>query len=324
MIGSRAGAVARSSHGGTLEGILFWVLFLAFVAIMLVLDLTVFHRGPHAVRFREAMLWSIFWIGLAGAFAVLVYFLRGKTPALDFVTGYLIEESLSVDNLFIFLLIFRYFKVPGHFQHKVLFWGIIGALVMRFAFIIAGVALINRFHWIIYIFGAFLVYTGIKLFRSSETEVHPENNPLLKWVRKIMPVTPTYVKDKFIVRDNGWSATPLLLVLIVIETTDVIFAADSIPAVLAITRDPFIVFTSNVFAILGLRSLYFALAGMMELFHFLHYGLAVILTFIGVKMLISNYVELPTAVALGVVGVVLAVSVVASLLFPKKKIGLTE
>jgi len=295
------------------------VLFLAFVAIMLVLDLTVFHRGAHVIHFREAVLWSVFWIGLAAAFAVLVYFLRGRTTALDFVTGYLIEESLSVDNLFVFLLIFRYFKVPDDYQHSVLFWGIIGALVMRFVFIIAGVALINRFHWIIYIFGAFLIYTGIRLFRTAGAEVHPENNPLIKWVRKVVPVTPTYVNGKFLVREKSWCATPLLLVLIVIETTDVIFAADSIPAVLAITRDPFIVFTSNVFAILGLRSLYFALAGMMELFHFLHYGLAVILSFIGIKMLISNYVEMPTFIALGVVGIVLAISVGASILFPRKK-----
>jgi len=287
---------------------------------MLVLDLTVFHRGAHTIQFREAMLWSAFWVSLAAAFAILVYFWRGKTPALDFTTGYLIEESLSVDNLFIFLLIFRYFNVPEEYQHKVLFWGIIGALVMRLLFIIAGVALINRFHWIIYIFGVFLVYTGVKLFRSSEAELHPENNPLLKFVRKIMPVTPNYVKGKFLVRENGWCATPLLLVLIVIETTDVIFAADSIPAVLAITQDPFIVFTSNVFAILGLRSLYFALAGMMDLFHFLHYGLAVILSFIGVKMLLSHYYHLPTHVALGVVGGVLAISVVASLVFPKKAV----
>ncbi len=286
---------------------------------MLVLDLAVFNRGPHTVRFKEAIGWSIFWIGLAAAFAVLVYFWRGKTPALDFVTGYLIEESLSVDNLFVFLLIFKYFKVPSQYQHKVLFWGIIGALVMRFLFIIAGVALINRFHWIIYIFGVFLVYTGIKLFRSSDSKVNPESNPVLKWVRKVVPVTPDYVKGKFLVRNRGLYATPLLLVLVVIETTDVVFAADSIPAVLAITRDPFIVFTSNVFAILGLRSLYFALAGMMELFHFLHYGLAVILSFIGIKMLLSNHYHLPTPVALGVVGGVLAVSVVASILFPKKE-----
>jgi len=291
---------------------------------MLVLDLAVFNRGPHVVRFKEAAGWSTFWIGLAVAFAILVYFWRGKATALDFATGYLIEESLSVDNLFVFLLIFKYFKVPGEYQHKVLFWGIIGALVMRFVFIIAGVALINRFHWIIYVFGAFLVYTGIKLFRSSDTEVHPENNPVLKWVRKVIPVTPDYVKGQFLVRDKGLYATPLLLVLIVIETTDVVFAADSIPAVLAITRDPFIVFTSNVFAILGLRSLYFALAGMMELFHFLHYGLAVILSFIGVKMLLSNFFHLPTAVALGVVGGVLALSVVASLMFPNKTVDSTQ
>jgi len=285
---------------------------------MLGLDLTVFQRRPHAIRFREALGWSAFWISLAAAFAVLVYFWRGRASALDFVTGYLIEESLSVDNLFVFLLLFRYFKVPGHYQHKVLFWGIIGALVMRFTFIILGVALINRFHWVIYIFGAFLVYTGVKLLRSEEADVNPENNPVLKWARKIMPVTPNYVKGKFLVRDDGLYATPLLLVLIVIETTDVLFAADSIPAVLAITRDPFIVFTSNVFAILGLRSLYFALAGMMDLFHFLHYGLAVILSFIGVKMLLSNYYHLPTPVALAVVGGVLALSVGASLVFPKK------
>lgn len=286
---------------------------------MLVLDLAVFHRGPHAIRFREAMGWSVFWISLAAAFAVLVYFWRGKAQALDFTTGYLIEESLSVDNLFIFLLIFRYFKVPGSYQHKVLFWGIIGALIARFAFIVLGVALINRFEWIIYLFGAFLVYTGIKLFRSAEAEVHPEKNPVLKWFRRFMPVTQDYVKDKFIVRSKGGiCATPLLLVLVLIETTDVLFATDSIPAVLAITRDPFIVFTSNVFAILGLRSLYFALAGMMELFHFLHYGLAVILSFIGVKMLLSHYYHLPTHVALAVVGIVLATSVAASLIFPRK------
>jgi len=243
--------------------LIFWVLFIVFIVVMLVLDLTVFHRGPHAMRFREAVGWSIFWISLAAAFAVLVYFWRGKTSALDFVTGYVIEESLSVDNLFIFLLIFRYFKVPNLYQHKVLFWGIIGALVMRLGFIVAGVTLINRFHSIIYIFGAFLVFSGVKLLRSDEMEINPENNPILRWTRKILPVTPDYVKGKFFVRNGGLSATPLLLVLIVIETTDLIFAVDSIPAVLAITRDPFIVFTSNVFAILGLRSLYFALAGMM-------------------------------------------------------------
>ena len=287
---------------------------------MLVLDLTVFHRKAHTIKFKEAVAWSIFWISLAAIFAVIVYFWRGKATSLDFVTGYLIEESLSVDNLFVFLLIFKFFKVPGQFQHKVLFWGIIGALVMRFTFIFAGVALINRFHWIIYVFGAFLVYTGLKLFKQSDSDVQPENNPVLKGFRKIMPVTKDYVGGKFFVRDKGLYATPLFLVLLVIETTDVVFAADSIPAILAITRDPFIVYTSNVFAILGLRSLYFALAGMMELFHYLHYGLAVILTFIGIKMLISNFVHLPTWVALGVVAGVLALSVGASLMWPKKEV----
>jgi len=287
---------------------------------MLVLDLTVFHRKAHTIKFKEAVGWSIFWISLAAAFAVLVYFWRGKATALDFTTGYLIEESLSVDNLFVFLLIFKFFKVPANFQHKVLFWGIIGALVMRFVFIIAGVALINGFHWIIYIFGAFLVYTGVKLFKQTDSDVKPEQNPVLKAFRKIMPVTKDYVGGKFFVRDKGLYATPLFLVLLVIETTDVVFAADSIPAILAITRDPFIVYTSNVFAILGLRSLYFALAGMMELFHYLHYGLAVILTFIGVKMLVSNFFHMPTVVALGVVAGVLAVSVGASVMWPRKTV----
>jgi tellurite resistance protein TerC len=302
-----------------LEHLYFWIGFNVFVAIMLVLDLTVFHRKAHTIQFKEAIGWSIFWISLAGAFAVFVYFWRGKPTALDFITGYLIEESLSVDNLFVFLLIFRYFRVPGEFQHKVLFWGIIGALVMRFVFIWAGVALINRFHWIIYVFGAFLVYTGLKLFKQTDSDVQPDQNPVVKAFRKFMPVTKDYVNGYFFVRDNGLFATPLFLVLIVIETTDVAFAADSIPAILAITRDPFIVYTSNVFAILGLRSMYFALAGMMEAFHYLHYGLAVILTFIGLKMLTSNFYHMPTVVALGVVGGVLLVSVGASLIWPKKK-----
>jgi tellurite resistance protein TerC len=286
---------------------------------MLVLDLTVFHRSAHTIKFKEAIAWSIFWISLAALFAVIVYYWRGKETALAFTTGYIIEESLSVDNLFVFLLIFKFFKVPADYQHKVLFWGIIGALVMRFIFIIAGVALINRFHWIIYFFGAFLVFTGIKLFKQQGSDVKPENNPILRGFRKLMPVTRDYVGGKFFVRKPGLYATPLFLVLIVIETTDVVFAADSIPAILAITQDPFIVYTSNVFAILGLRSLYFALAGMMELFHYLHYGLAIILTFIGVKMLISHFYHLPTAVALGVVAGVLTISVVASLAFPKRE-----
>jgi TerC family integral membrane protein len=302
-----------------LDNLYFWIGFNAFVATMLVLDLTVFHRKAHKIEFKEALAWSVFWISLAAIFAVIVFFWRGKHTALDFVTGYLIEESLSVDNLFVFLLIFRYFKVPTQFQHKVLFWGIIGALVMRFVFIWAGVALINRFHWIIYVFGIFLVYTGLRLLRSSDSDVQPEHNPILRAFRKFMPVTKDYEGGKFFVRHQGLYATPLFLVLIVIETTDVAFAADSIPAILAITRDPFIVYTSNVFAILGLRSLYFALAGLMDAFHYLHYGLAVILTFIGVKMLVSNFYHLHTGIALGVVAGVLSLSVVASLIWPKKQ-----
>ncbi|MGH9580376.1 MAG: TerC family protein [Terriglobales bacterium] len=307
---------------------LFWVGFNAFVLLMLFLDLKVFHRKSHVIEFREALGWSAFWISLAVFFAVGIYFFWPEpelrhTKTLEFVTGYLIEESLSVDNLFVFLLIFSYFKVPRQYQHKVLFWGIVGALVMRLTFIFAGVALIRQFHWIIYVFGAFLVFTGIKLFRQEESEIHPERNPLLRLFRRFYPVTRRYYGDAFFVRKRKiWFATPLFLVLLVVETTDVLFAADSIPAVLAITHDPFVVYTSNVFAILGLRALYFALAGVMELFHYLHYGLSVILVFIGMKMLVSNLYKIPIGVALGVVAVVLAVSIVASILVPHKKAAL--
>ncbi len=310
------------------EPTLFWIVFNAFVLLMLFLDLKVFHRKAHVIEFREAMWWSAFWISLAVFFAVGIYFfwpepeLR-KTKTLEFVTGYLIEESLSVDNLFVFLLIFSYFKVPRQYQHKVLFWGIVGALVMRLTFIFAGVALIRKFHWIIYVFGAFLVFTGIKLFRQEESEIHPERNPLLRLFRRFYPVTRRYHGDAFFIRRRGiWFATPLFLVLLVVETTDVLFAADSIPAVLAITHDPFVVYTSNVFAILGLRAIYFALAGVMELFHYLHYGLSVILIFIGMKMLVSNFYKIPIGVALGVVAAVLAVSILASILLPHKKAAL--
>ena len=230
----------------------------------------------------------------------------------------MIELSLSVDNLFVFLLIFRYFRVPAVHQHKVLFWGILGALIMRGIFILAGVGLINRFHWIIYLFGALLVYSGIELFRQEEAEIHPEKNPLLKLFRRWMPVTKNYEDGKFFVRQPGLYATPLLIVLLVVETTDVVFAVDSIPAILGITRDAFIVYTSNVFAILGLRSMFFALSGMMEIFHYLHYGLSIVLIFIGTKMLLSHYLEIPTAIALGVVAGVLLISVLASLAHPKK------
>ncbi len=308
---------------------IFWLIFNLFVLAMLALDLGLFHRERHVVHFREAIGWTAVWIALAACFAVLIY-LFGHTMvgharpnsllSLEFVTGYLIELSLSVDNLFVFLLLFRYFRVPASLQHQVLFWGVIGALAMRVVFIFAGIALLNRFHWFIYIFGAVLVYSGIKLLRQKENDIHPEANPLLRVFRKLFRVTKDYEGDKFFVRRGlARYATPLAVVLVIVETTDLLFATDSIPAVLAVTREPFIVFTSNVFAILGLRSLYFALAGVIEKFHFLHYGLSIILIFIGVKMLASGYIEIPIAVALGVVAGVLAVSIVLSMLVPDKK-----
>lgn len=297
--------------------ILFWVLFNVFVAAMLVLDLGVFHRRAHTVKFREALIWSVVWAGLAVIFAVVIYFWHGRTPSLEFVTGYVIELSLSVDNLFVFLLIFRYFQVPPGHQHKVLFWGILGALIMRAVFIAAGVGLIQRFHGIVYVFGAFLVYSGIKLFRQGEAEIHPEKNPVLRLFRRWVPVTKDYEGNRFFVRRTGLLATPLLVVLVVVETTDLLFAVDSIPAILAITRDAFIVYTSNVFAILGLRSMYFALAGMMEMFRYLHYGLSIVLMCVGAKMLLSHYYEVPTIVALSAVAGILLLSVAASLLRPK-------
>ncbi|MGB8771858.1 MAG: TerC family protein [Candidatus Korobacteraceae bacterium] len=309
---------------------LFWVLFNLFVLGLLALDLGVFNRKKHVVGFGEAIGWTMVWISLAAGFAVLIYFF-GHTmvggPArpnselsLEFIAGYLIEQSLSVDNLFVFLLIFRYFRVPRHFQHEVLFWGILGALVMRAVFIFAGITLLNRFHWFIYIFGAILIYSGFKLLGQKDAEIKPEANLVLRGFRKLFPLTKDYEGSKFFVRRGLVRyATPLAVVLIVVETTDLLFATDSIPAVLAVTREPFIVYTSNVFAILGLRSLYFALAGMIEVFHFLHYGLSVILIFIGVKMLASNYLQIPIGIALGVVGGVLLLSISLSLLFPKRK-----
>jgi len=299
-----------------LNQIFFWILFNLFVLAMLAVDLWIFNRPAHLVKFREALAWSLTWIALAAAFAVLVYFWRGHDAALEFTAGYLVELSLSVDNLFIFLLIFRYFLVPADFQHKVLFWGIIGALVMRGVFIVLGIGLIQKFHWIIYAFGAFLVYSGIQLFREEEVGMEPEKNPVLRLFRRWVPVTEEYEGEKFFVRRPGLYATPLMVVLLVVETTDLLFATDSIPAVLAITLKAFIVYTSNVFAVLGLRSLYFVLAGMMELFQYLHYGLAVVLIFIGAKMLASEYFRIPTGLALAVVVGVLIISVLASLLRP--------
>jgi tellurite resistance protein TerC len=299
----------------------FWILFNLFVAAMLVLDLGVFHRRAHPVKFREALAWSAMWISLAAGFAGIVYFWQGRTPAVEFVTGYVIELSLSVDNLFVFLLIFRYFRVAPDHQHKVLFWGILGALIMRAVFIVLGVGLIHKFDWIIYLFGALLVYSGIRLFRQEDAAIHPEKNPVLRLVRRSIPVTNDYEGSRFFVRRPGLQATPLLIVLLVVETTDVLFAVDSIPAILAITLNAFIVYTSNVFAIMGLRSMYFALAGMMELFHYLHYGLSLVLIFVGGKMLLSHYYQVPTEVALGIVAAILGVSVLASVARPTKPVA---
>lgn len=301
---------------------LLWVIFGVIVVVMMVLDLGVFHRRKHEVKFKEAALWSAVWILLALGFAGLIAHERGAGSALEFLTGYIIEESLSVDNLFVFLLIFSYFAVPSQFQHSVLFWGIIGAMVLRAIFIVAGVALIEQFEWVIYVFGAILIVSGVKMGLEKEKELHPESNPVLRLFRKLMPVTQEYQGGRFFVKRDGRTfATPLLLVLLVVETTDLIFAVDSIPAVLAITRDRFIVYTSNVFAVLGLRSLYFALKGAMDLFHRLHYGLSVILVFVGAKMILSHYVRIPIGIALGVVAIVLVVSVAASLIWPEKKTG---
>jgi tellurite resistance protein TerC len=299
---------------------LLWSAFSAFILAMLALDIVVFHRKPHAVKLREALGWTALWVALAMAFCAGVYYYRGTQAGTEFLTGYLIEESLSVDNLFVFLLIFRYFRVPAEYQHGVLFWGILGALTMRLVFILAGVALLDRFHWLIYLFGGLLVYSGFHLWSGQDREVHPDRNPIIRLFRRHTPVTQDFVGGKFFVRRDGRRfATPLLIVLIALETTDLIFAVDSIPAVLAITRDPFIVFSSNAFAVLGLRSLFFALSGIMQMFHHLHYGLSAILIFVGSKMLVADLWKIPTGISLGVVGVLLALSVAASLIWPRRE-----
>ena len=292
-----------------------WAGFIVFVLAMLALDLGVFNRKSHAITMREAGTWTAVWIGLALAFNGAIYFWQGKTAALEFLTGYLIEKALSVDNLFVFALIFAMFAVPGKFQHRVLFWGVLGALLMRGLFIGAGAALLERFHWAIYVMGAFLIFTGIKLALQKETAIHPERNPLVRFFSKIMPVTNSYHDEKFFVRLGGaLAATPLFLVLLVVESTDVVFAVDSIPAIFAVTQDPFLVYTSNVFAILGLRSLYFLLAGALDKFYYLKPALAVILSFVGMKMLISGVYKIPVALSLGVIAGLLAVAVIASLI----------
>ncbi|NJD52179.1 MAG: TerC family protein [Candidatus Methanoperedens sp.] len=292
---------------------LLWIGFIVFVFLMLALDLGVFNRKAHVIKIKEALILSIFWISLAIIFNIGIYFLFGPQKALDFLTGYVIEKALSVDNLFVFLMIFSYFHVPSIYQHKILFWGILGALVMRAIFIAAGITLIEEFHAIIYIFGAFLIITGIKMAFQGDKKIEPEKNPLLRYFRRVMPVTESYEEDKFFVKRAGkYFATPLFIVLLVVESTDLLFAVDSIPAVLAITTDAFIVYTSNVFAILGLRALYFALAGVMPMFYYLNYGLSAILTFVGTKMLISDYYKVPTMVSLGVVAGILIAAVIFS------------
>jgi tellurite resistance protein TerC len=297
-----------------------WFAFNVFVVVMLALDLGVFHRKAHVIGIRESLVWSAVWIVLALLFNLGIYFWRGPDTALEFLTGYLIERSLSIDNIFVFLVVFSYFRVSSLYQHKVLFWGILGAMIMRVIFIIAGVALIQKFDWIIYIFGAFLILTGIKMALQRDKQIHPERNPVLRVFRRLMPVSDDYEDGKFFVKRAGrYLATPLFIVLLVVETTDVIFAADSIPAILAITLDPFIVYTSNVFAILGLRALYFTLAGIMSLCISLHYGLSAILVFVGIKMLLADIYKIPIGIALGVVAGLLTISVIACMFRPRKE-----
>jgi tellurite resistance protein TerC len=297
---------------------LVWAGFLLFVLLMLALDLGVFHRKSHEVKIREALIWSAVWISLALLFNVGVYFFMGKEKAIEFLTGYVIEKSLSVDNLFVFIMVFSYFNVDTKYQHKVLFWGILGALIMRAIFIFAGVALIQQFHWIIYIFGAFLIFTGIKMLVQKDEQMEPEKNPLVRLFKKFFPVTDTIHGDRFFVKINAKTvATPLFIVLLIIEFTDLIFAVDSIPAILAISNDTFIIFTSNVFAILGLRALYFALAGISKLFYYLKYGLSAILVFVGVKMVIAGFFKIPVMYSLLIIVSILTLSVLASVIFPK-------
>ncbi len=310
---------------------LMWILFNGFVFAMLALDLGVFHKTAHEVKMKEALGWSAVWITLALIFNALIFFFwdwmspgseyANGDAALAFLTGDVIEKSLSVDNVFVFLMLFTYFKVPSSYQHKVLFWGILGALIMRAVFIFAGISLIENFHWMIYLFGALLIFTGINMAMHKDKKLEPEKNPVIKLFKKWFPVTNEYHGDKFFARIDGRKvATPMFIVLLVIETTDVIFAVDSIPAILAITSNPFIVYTSNVFAILGLRALYFALAGIMGLFHYLHYGLSVILIFVGSKMMLVDFFKIPVEISLTVILSILIVSVILSKMFPPKEI----
>jgi len=304
---------------------IYYLLFTLFVLVMLALDLLVVNKKDHVISFKEAISWTVIWIALALLFNILIYYWKGQEVALQFLAGYLIEKALSIDNIFVFLLVFQYFNVPARYLHRILFWGILGAIIMRALFIGAGIALVTRFHWIIYLFGGFLVLTGIKMAFQKDKALHPESNPVLRIFRRFFPVSDQYDGGKFFIRREAGPAsastlvaTPLFIVLLFVEVTDVIFAVDSIPAVFAITLDPFIVYTSNIFAILGLRALFFVLAGMMEKFHLLQYGLSAILVFVGVKMLISGIYPIPTGTSLGVLGILLTISVVASLIWPAK------
>lgn len=300
--------------------IIFWIIFNAFVVLMLALDLGVFNRKSHEVSVREALVWTLIWVFLAMVFNAIVYYWKGPQPALEFFTGYLIEKALSIDNIFVFIMVFSYFQIPAKYHHKVLFWGIIGALIMRVIFIFAGVALLEKFHYTIYIFGAFLVFTGYKMFNHSNAKINPEKNPVIRFFKRFVQITPTLHEDKFFVQTDGKRyATPLFLVLILIETTDLIFAVDSIPAILAITQDHFIVYTSNVFAILGLRSLYFALAGIVHRFWLLSYGLAIVLIFVGAKMMLIDVYKIPIEWSLLFIACIIAASIFLSLKIKNKK-----
>jgi tellurite resistance protein TerC len=295
-----------------------WIIFSVFVLGMLALDLGVFSRKPHEVRFKEALSWSVVWVTLSMIFNAWIYYAFGSQKALEFLTGYVIEKALSVDNIFVFVVLFASFAVPKIYQHRVLFWGVIGAILMRAIFIGVGSALISRFHWVMYIFGAILIFTGIKLMAEGDAEPHPEKNPIYKFARRLMPATPEYHGKAFtIIKDGRRHATPLLLVLIAIEATDVVFAVDSIPAIFAITTDPFIVYTSNIFAILGLRAMYFLLAGILDKFHFLKFGLALVLLFVGIKMIIVDWYKISIGLSLGVIAGILTLSIVASVIWPK-------
>ena len=301
------------------DRLVLWIVFNIFVLGMLALDLGVFHRKAHTVSMKEAGIWSCVWISLALVFNLGVYYVWGQDKAMEFLTGYVIEKSLSVDNLFVFLMIFQYFHTPAEYQHRILFWGIVGALILRAIFIATGAALLSNFHWMIYVFGGFLVVTGIKMLLQGDEKIEPEQNPVVRLFQRLMPVTHEYHGQNFFVsKDGKRHATLMMLVLIVVETTDVIFAVDSIPAIFAITQDPFIVYTSNVFAILGLRALYFMLAGIMQMFVYLKVGLSFVLCFVGAKMLLVDVYKIPIGASLAVIGGVLLLAVIASLIVTRK------